>query len=341
MSPASVDRVGLVTAIGDSTLQAATSFAAGLSGYRESGYFGRAGTAMVLAHLDDDWLPELPDTTAEDDQLSAFEHRLLRLAIPALTEALDGASGTVPLVLALPEAEPGGAPLEDAILERLATQVEGIDVANSSLVHGGQAIGFEALAQAIQLLETHPAVVCGGIDSLVDFTTLRALDAEGRVLAEGVMDGFAPGEAAGFLRLGREGGAVTLAAHATADEPGHRGSDETLTGAGLAQAIGGATRERSERSIATVFAGMNGESIESKEWGVAQIRNARAFAEDCGIEHPADCLGAAGAAMVPVLVGLAATGLERGTTTGDCLVWCGADDGLRGAAVLTCDQERS
>ena len=37
----------------------------------------------------------------------------------------------------------------------------------------------------------------------------------------------------------------------------------------------------------------------------------------------------------------ASAGLERGTTAGDCLVWCGADDGLRGAAVLTYDGERS
>ena len=83
-----------------------------------------------------------------------------------------------------------------------------------------------------------------------------------------------------------------------------------------------------------VYAGLNGEGLVAKEWGVAYLRSAERFAEGFEVEHPADCLGDAGAALGPILLGLAAIGLEKGYREGPCLVWSTSDREARGAALL-------
>ena len=62
--------------------------------------------------------------------------------------------------------------------------------------------------------------------------------------------------------------------------------------------------------------------------------SAERFAENFEVEHPADCLGDAGAALGPILLGLAALGLEKGYRGSPCLVWSTSDREPRGAALL-------
>jgi 3-oxoacyl-[acyl-carrier-protein] synthase-1 len=62
---------------------------------------------------------------------------------------------------------------------------------------------------------------------------------------------------------------------------------------------------------------------------VSFIRNRAAFLPDHHIHHPADCLGDAGAASGPIMLGLAAHGLHDLYRRGPCLVYCSSDRGQR------------
>ena len=86
--------------------------------------------------------------------------------------------------------------------------------------------------------------------------------------------------------------------------------------------------------VRTVYAGLNGESLGAKEWGVALRRNAKYFDEALAIFHPAECIGDAGAALGPIMVACAAIGLGRGYRKGPCLVWATSDGPARAAVLL-------
>jgi 3-oxoacyl-[acyl-carrier-protein] synthase-1 len=145
-------------------------------------------------------------------------------------------------------------------------------------------------------------------------------------------------------RRGRGHGSAPLARVAgvgRGHEAGHLYSSEPHRGDGLAAAVraaldagAGAEADPSAR-VACIYAGLNGESYWGKELGVAQIRCADRLLDPIRIEHPADCCGDAGAALGPLMLGLAALDLARGRVDGPCLVWAGSDRGERVAALLT------
>jgi 3-oxoacyl-[acyl-carrier-protein] synthase-1 len=123
-------------------------------------------------------------------------------------------------------------------------------------------------------------------------------------------------------------------------EFGHLYSAEAHRGDGLALAFralfdSGPRGGPAPPKVGCVYAGLNGESYWAKEWAVAQIRCAERLAETLRVEHPADCIGDVGAALGPVMLGLAALELARGRVDGACLVWTGADRGQRVAALLS------
>lgn len=127
-------------------------------------------------------------------------------------------------------------------------------------------------------------VLIGGSDNYQNSELLAALDKEDRLLAPGVVDGFAPGESTGFVLLTRN---PTLALHSAthlpslltpgiADEPGHLFNDEIYRGDGLDQAFKDAlTAYDGDINIGNIYSSMNFEHFWAKEYGVAKIRNAR------------------------------------------------------------------
>ena len=118
-------------------------------------------------------------------------------------------------------------------------------------------------------------------------------------------------------------------------ESGYRYSDDPYTGDGLAQAVTSALAELNNEPVASILSSMNGENFGAKEWGVAYIRNSAAFEPESHMEHPAECFGDTGAAVMPILAGLVAVGLENGYRRGPALVYCSSEGPQRGAVCIS------
>jgi 3-oxoacyl-[acyl-carrier-protein] synthase-1 len=281
--------------------------------------------------------------------LPARARRMLRLAAPALRTVL-GQAGPPPvrLYLALPQLTVTDAPWMKGFALSLG-KIAGveIDAPNSRVIPAGRAAALVALELALAALERDPthSIIVGGVDTFLDLKLLSELDAQGRILGPHVMDGFIPGEGAAFLVLaataarsaGPPGGAITVQAAASASDPGHRSGPEPARGEGLAQAIEVLrSRLKSLQSpVAVTFAGLNGESFDAKQWGVARLRHSDFFAPGMLVHHPADCFGDAGAATGAIVTGLAATALAGGHRAGPALIWAASDGESRACAVLS------
>jgi 3-oxoacyl-[acyl-carrier-protein] synthase-1 len=346
--------VGMVTPVGASAAQTAASLRAGIGRLGESYVSDRFGKPMVMGLVDLEQLPPLVEAL-EDREIPIRHERLARLGGVALRETLASAPHD-PLPLLLGIAEPRAqarSAIGEEMIEILATQ-SGLrfDEGCSRVYPLGRAAGLVALGDGLDLLARGRAgaVLVGAVDSYLDMPLLEALDGEGRLRTGEVSDGFVPGEGAAFLlltraspdvSLGRRHGGLPLARVAgvgRAREAGHLYATEPHRGDGLAAAfravLDAGARGPARAAVTSIYAGLNGESYWGKEWAVAQIRNADRLADPVRIAHPADAMGDAGAALGPVMLGLAALDLARGRDAGPVLVWAASDHGERAAALL-------
>ncbi|MDB4975720.1 MAG: fabB [Myxococcaceae bacterium] len=263
---------GVICSIGNSAAQCSASFRAGLSGYALSSVQGRTHEDLRLALVPElDLEPLSP--ALESESLSCRERRMLRLGGEAL-RSLENLTG--PLFLALPEPRPavlGGLRVRDDFLALLGAQAEvHFDPRTSKTFALGRAGGFFALQAGLAALRAGaPQVLVGGIETCLDLRLLSWLETERRLLADGVRDGFTPGEAAAFLCLSARRSTASdavIRAVGTAEDPGHRYSEEPALGSGLSAALD-AMQWRSQRlpPVRTCFAGLNGESFGAKAWG--------------------------------------------------------------------------
>ena len=122
------------------------------------------------------------------------------------------------------------------------------------------------------------------------------------------------------------------------DEEGHRYSEQPYLGEGLAAAVADVGAQLSKAGLSEpaklAMTGLNGESFSAKEWGVAHLRNRELLAEELQVEHPAEYTGDMGAALAPVMMGVATKWITNGHMTGPALVWASSDEAERGAAFL-------
>jgi 3-oxoacyl-[acyl-carrier-protein] synthase-1 len=335
--------VGLTCAVGLRARHAAAAVRAGLARFQESDTFDRRGQPFILARVPRHRLPDLP----EGSGLNPHESTLVRLAAAAASEALQPIahpSPRVPLTLALPEPHADVPPLvRDALCLHQLLKMLAPGPTAARTISRRRAGGLLALADALAAIERgEPYALAVAADTHDDPTLLAALDREDRVRADGVYDGFTPGEAGAAVLLAAPGTAARLGrsplarldAVATADEPGHRYSSEPHRGDGLAAAIRGLFSVLpAAHKARTIYASLNSESLFAKEWGVATIRNRDHLDEHARLEHPADCLGDTGAASGLLLTVLAA--LDQQHTAGSpTLVWAASDRELRAATLL-------
>ncbi len=332
----------MITAVGGNAVQTAAAVRAGISGYQASNIYNKQFNPMTLALVPDEALPPLDDEVAKLFGLTSRQKRMLQLATHPLQQLLAAQplQTPVPLMLAVPEKLSGRrSVVSDLFLAQLKQQTgAAIDLKNSYLFPYGRVAGFHAIEAAIQLIEqgiSH-AVIVGAVDSYLDLFLLNTLDSEGRVLAKGVVNGFAPGEGAAFMMLqaATDESKIKLYPPGIAEEAGHRYSSDVYKGDGLAKAVTEALSPLAGQQVKTVLAGFNGEHFNAKEWGVSAIRNSQGIASEHDMFHPVDSLGDVGAALGLILVQLSIIGLEKGYYKGPIMAWSSSEFAPRGAVCI-------
>ena len=298
---------GMLTSVGADTVSTSAAIKADKSKIEESAFYTKRNKAMKLSSVPDDALADLNENIKASSNISALEKRLLRLAHPALEQVISDLppdNEPVPLFLALPESVPGYTfDIKNEFLDYLIIQTgTQLNKQNSRILPRGRAAGIEAIEMVFRYFQAtgKDYALIGGVDSCMDLMLLGHYDKDERVLAKDIMDGFVPGEAAGFLLLVSERVASSIAASqgknalsaiyrpGLANEDGHRYSDQPYKGDGLSQAFQAALSNASQQITTTIFSSLNGENFGVKEYGVATTRNSKSFAEDVILKHPAD-----------------------------------------------------
>src|SRR5690606_29248864 len=140
----------------------------------------------------------------------ARQLRLLQLAAVGLSQLAGQmpVSQSLPLFLSLPEQLPSlSKPLIGNFIKQLIIQTDfPLDSSQSRVDHVGRSGGIYAIDAAHRYLaeEGHDYVLVGGVDTYCDPDLLARLDAEDRLMGQGALDGFFPGEGAAFLLLASE-----------------------------------------------------------------------------------------------------------------------------------------
>jgi 3-oxoacyl-[acyl-carrier-protein] synthase I len=331
---------GMITSIGCNAQMTAASVLAGISRYQYSDYRNKDLKPIKVAPVPDEALAPLNEALLTSG-VAAHWQQLLRLADPALKECLSSRQfdQPIPLFLAVPETLPGlSAAVPAKFIKYLKLQTNApLDPAQSRMFATGRAGGLHAIDLAFKYFEAtgRDYVLIGGVDTYrYALKQLGTLDMYDRLAAEGVADGYAPGEAAGFLLLTSQKALaaqiqdrfLTLYQPGLGSEQGHWFSNDSYTGDGLSRAVEAALRANPGASIKTIYTSLNGERFGSKELGVALTRNTSSFSDDLKIEHPADCFGDIGAAFAPVLLGI----MNRTVRT-EALSYCSSDGEYRAA----------
>lgn len=285
--------------------------------------------------------------------------RMAELADQAIGELLSVARALelskLPLMLALPEPDGGGswnlAPLWAQLEQRAARagvtlellQIPG--VLSDGTMRSGAAGLFQLLTLAERMLDAgHDPLVIGAMDSRCDPASLTQLAAKERLIDGGV-EGYMPGEGAGFLLLTREHsswarhGGFSILAHTHDHEARGFGQDQPSDALGLTRAfrrlrLGPPQISRVDRVLSCQWdAGYWG-----REFVSAYLRNAELLPEPLRLDLVAEQLGNPGAAA-PVLeiargLELARLAAQGGQARGRVLVYGCAESGALGACVL-------
>ena len=340
--------IGMVTAVGDNAAMTAASVRAGINRYRESNIINKNLSPMKLALVPDNILPPLNKQLSSAAYLTAKQKRMLCLSQLAIDEALSNIPSELhaPLYIAVSEQLPDLPPsIRKDFLDHLHIQTNSKFAPDSSIMYTtGRVGGLIALEAAMITLaqDTYNVVIVGGVDSYLDLMLLGTLDRDDRVSADNVLNGFTPGEGAGFLILANQAAVNSLDLHpmatvyspAITTEPGHRYSSQPFKGEGLAQAFTLALENAESPPVKTIFSSLNGENFGAKEYGVAVTRNQTLLDTNVKLEHPADCFGDIGAAFAPVLLGISAIGMMKSYIESPSLVYTASEQEYRGAVVV-------
>jgi 3-oxoacyl-[acyl-carrier-protein] synthase-1 len=181
--------------------------------------------------------------------------------------------------------------------------------------------------------------IVAGVDSFLVGATLASLDGQSRLQTAQNSDGFIPGEAGAAVLLGREntpGAELLCCGVGFGAEPAPIGSEEPLRAEGLAQAIRAAMADAgmSYDDVAYRITDVSGEQYAFKEAALALSRTMRVRKAEFDIWHPADCIGEVGAAIVPVVLGVALAAHSKGYAPGSGVLCHFSGPGRDRAALL-------
>ncbi len=328
--------VGARTALGLTAASSAAAVRAGITRIAEHPYMVDAKGEPFMVAMDS----TLEGATRRD--------RMVGLALGALDDVLPSIphARTMPLsiMIGLPEASESLSTAElsrvcqrigSALLDRCQPQI--------TAVAEGQAAVVVALQRAVEAITARRLECCivGGVDSWIDPDLLEGLDARGRSL--GNRWGFAPGEGAAmlavcsatFARQARLRPLAWIASVVTTHEPNRMHTETICVGEALGLALREAAGQAGTR-VTKQFCDIDGDRYREHEFSFAILRvPATAFVDAVDYVAPATNWGNTGAATGGLLTILPIMHHQRGHSSGAWpMVWCGSENGRRGALVL-------
>ena len=315
----------------------------------QTGFFLRAGANNVrLTPFIDEWgeRVQMCCVTSLSQTLTGIE-RMLSLATRALTPLYEQLRPGARIALALPERF-ASEPLMNSLNEEGQMFAKRFSLEISAVAKGvqvdyfpaGRAGGTVALERAIDWLmrrETKFAIA-GGVDSFYEWRMLEALQKQDRLLTQDNLDGFIPGEGAGFFALSRDyPSSARIVAFGSGVEPKSVLSNDASLAKGITQAMNAAIqplREAGRRSTYWVV-DLTHETYGIKEFQTVITRFGDVLGAPTRLETPLREFGNVGAATLPIFVALACEAWTRKYAADQfCVVLAGSDNGLRGALLL-------
>lgn len=300
MTPAAITGVGLACPLGLRSRSAQAAIRAGITRFCEVDEVAGAGGPARASRF-----AGLGPGSSRTERAATFAHHALQEVVAGL-----GPVDALPCFLALPEPDIGPRIDTDALIAGFAGLRTGtgaplrLDIRPDQIVTAGRAGVFLALEAALAVLARgeQRCVLVGGVDSLVDDATLRALADRNRLLGPTQPDGIIPGEGAGFLALslvdasGRPPGMARLVALATTREPlPPARAKERLAGAEGLTALFHQLRAGFGGRTNLVYAGTTGEAHFARQFSCAYLRCPALMPEPLRHEPVSDALGDVGA----------------------------------------------
>jgi 3-oxoacyl-[acyl-carrier-protein] synthase-1 len=229
------------------------------------------------------------------------------------------------------------------LLRRIAEIVEIEPHARSRVVEHGRPSGHLALDHARRLIASGeaPYVMIAGVDSYLTATAISHYLNERRLLTADNPNGFLPGEAAAAVLCARPGnGRLRLFGVGLSREDAsiYNSSDLPLRGDGMTAAYRAAFDETGIQmnKLGYRIADLIGEQYWFKQSALASLRLLRGRHEFQDIWSPSESLGNVGAAVVPLMLGMAFTAAAKGYAPGNpVLIEASNDAGACGAAILS------
>lgn len=330
----SVVALGMACPLGLRAAPACAAIRAGLNRHEELPYDADGRQPLVGSMLD-----AIPAHVPR-------HRRWLALAACALVDMLGAQTAEilaqVPLLLAVPES----ASSAEQLAAELCRELE-ISRAGSMLriYTGGPSAGLRALADARTRLEHGHASACAVVaaDSLISARTLLQYHQHRRLLVEGNLDGFVPGEAAACVlvqaasRHSHPHTWGTVLGLGAGLEPARLDNDIPMRASGLLAACQAALREAglAAHELDWRIGDATGESDHFKEQALLPTRLLRRRKADFPLWLPATSLGHVGTAAGLCGVVIALDALARGYAPGRRALICArSDDGERMAAIV-------
>jgi hypothetical protein len=331
-----------ITSLGETAAETALLLRAGISNVRASDLIDRAGQRVMLCAS-----PALPSDLPGP-------RRLLALAVQCLSALHERAAvdrslwregPRAVILLGLPERFAEG-PLALQLNEAGRAFVRNLRAclpaawadADIEAFPCGRAAGAVAMQRALQWVDGEREVLWGGVDTLVDWNVIEALEREDRLVTAENVDGIRPGEAAAFLSLGTASrGDVALLGLGLGREPCHVGSESPCMSEGLSVALDSAVRPlRSAQSRCRLWwLDTSHEVYATQEVQRMVARFGDVLGADSDLQMPLKELGDVGAATLPLLAVLAREWWRQGVACDDVAVLTGcSDSGGRGALLL-------
>lgn len=333
-APVAVHSAGLVTSVGLTAHSSCAAIRAKVSNPTET----------RCVDSEDEWI--MAHQTPFDRPWRGLT-KLAKMAALAIEDCLDSAPpvdwSRLPLLLCVAEKDRPGRinGIDDRLLSGIANELGVTFALEQTLICNGRTSVAEALAHSRDLIYrksvAHTLIVA--TDSLVTRRTLAHYEQHDRLLTPTNSNGFMPGDGACAFLIGKPTSQRKLVCSGIGFgiESAHINSGAPLRGDGLVNAHKAALAESglSINDMDYRITDLNGEHYYFKEahFAFARLRRLKGNPE---LWHPAECIGASGAALGGACLAVACVAVERGYAPGEsALLHFSDDDGRRASVVCT------